>query len=132
MRSSWQFVGLGSRVATRTFLIFTACLSLPAIVAAFALNAYVSRQAEHRAHEELLTRAKNYGFLLFERLKDTEEDLGHSADLLLQGKLSSSQFYALTSKRFHVTRVTNAVGVADANSSAVTLDGSNGGIRPVL
>jgi len=131
MRIQWQFVGLGSRVATRTFLIFAACLALPAIVAAFSLNTYISHQAERRAHDELLTRAKNYGFLLFERLKDTEEDLSHSADLLLDGKISIAQLYALNSKRFHVTSVVNSAIAAPSNMS-IQIESGPHGIRPTL
>ncbi|HEU4653826.1 MAG TPA: EAL domain-containing protein [Steroidobacteraceae bacterium] len=132
MRKGWELAGLGSRVATRTFLIFAACLSLPAIIAAIALNAYVSQQAERRAHEELLTRAKNFGFLLFERLKDTEEDLNHAADLVLAGKLSVEQLYALQSKRFHVTNVLTQSNASTSASSRVEVIQEAGAAKPTI
>jgi diguanylate cyclase (GGDEF)-like protein len=133
MRGRWELTGLGSRVATRTFLIFGACLSVPALCAALALNVFISKQAERRAHDELVSRAKDYGYLLFERLKDTDEDLNRAIDLVLEGKLSVEQLYAIPSKRFHIIDVaTNSMDRAGAGSTHLEVVQDTHGSRPSL
>jgi diguanylate cyclase (GGDEF)-like protein len=131
MSARWELTGLGSRVATRTFLIFAACLAIPAVLAALALNSFMTQEAQVRARDDLTVRAKSYGYLLFERIGDAEQDASRVADLVLANATSVEQHEKAVSHRFRILDIQRLAGGLLA-STELTLISDASGAQPIL
>lgn len=133
MTTRWELTGLGSRVATRTFLIFAACLAIPALLAVLALNSFMTQEAQERARNDLTVRAKSYGYLLFERIKDAEQEANRIADLILAGAASIEKNETVASHRFRILDVQrhDAEHPAIASTELSLIDDASGA-HPVL
>jgi hypothetical protein len=133
MRTRWELTGLGSRVATRTFLIFAACLAIPAVLAALALNSFLTHEAQKRARDDLTIRAKSYGYLLFERIRDAEQEASRIADLVLTNSAAVEQYEKPASHRFRILDVQRLSGGPAAGASTeLSLTSDASGEQPIL
>jgi diguanylate cyclase (GGDEF)-like protein len=106
--------GLGTRVATRTFLTFALCAIAPIAVLAFISHRTVRDELQAVAVERLEQASKSYGLLIFERLRQTSELLTRLADAYLDGGGSLDDLRAFSSLR---VRIVDARADADADAA---------------
>src|SRR5678815_405680 len=111
--SSARFGGLGTRVAARTFALFCLCAIVPIVVSAVVADRMVRTKLRSDASIRLETTSKNYGLLVFERLRQTDEALRGIAALGLADRLQLDDIRSFRSTHFKVVDV--ATGAANTN-----------------
>jgi diguanylate cyclase (GGDEF)-like protein len=108
-----RFAGLGTRVAARTFALFCLCAIVPIVVSAVVADRMVRTKLRSDASIRLETTSKNYGLLVFERLRQTDEALRGIAALGLADRLQLDDIRSFRSTHFKVVDV--ATGAANTN-----------------
>ena len=113
--SAWRptITGLDTRVAARTFAIFCLCAVLPMVLSACIADRFVSQKFHALAAAQLTQTSKNYGLLIFQRLKETDEMLAELAELNLQGDLSLQNLRDFPSRHFQIIGVRSDAAPAD-------------------
>jgi diguanylate cyclase len=114
------FTGLGTKVATRTFLTFALCAVAPIALLAFISHRTVSAELRDVATERLTHASKAYGLLIFERLRQSSELLGRLAEAYLRGQGSESDLRDFSSRRIRVIDVRSGAQ-ADPGAPGVRL-----------
>jgi diguanylate cyclase (GGDEF)-like protein len=107
--------GLGTRVATRTFLTFALCAITPIALLAFISHQTVRDELRALAVERLAHTSKSYGLLIFERVRQSGELLTRLADAQLRGAGSVQDLRAFSSARVRIVDVRTG---ADADAVA--------------
>lgn len=110
--------GLGTRVATRTFLTFALCAIAPIVLLAFMSHYAVSARLSELAAERLARTSKSYGLLLFERLSQSEELLIQMADAQLLGATSAADLRGFDSRVLRIVDVRTHAPTDEAASGA--------------
>ncbi|MFL6620237.1 MAG: putative bifunctional diguanylate cyclase/phosphodiesterase [Povalibacter sp.] len=99
--------GLSTRVETRTLALFVACALIP--VAAFAIFGFlvVTQNLRDLTQTQLDATTKNYGLLVFERLKAIDDELTSLARRYEQDDLSPEEIATVSDARatFRVVQV---------------------------
>ncbi|MGH8174657.1 MAG: putative bifunctional diguanylate cyclase/phosphodiesterase [Steroidobacter sp.] len=99
------FTGLGTRVATRTFLTFGLCALIPIALSALISHRVVSDELRGLAAARLMQASKAYGLLVYERLRQNEELLTRLARIHLEGNLSAAELREFESERVRIIDV---------------------------
>jgi len=107
-----RFAGLGTRVAARTFALFCLCAIVPIVVSAVVADRMVRTKLSNDAAIRLESTSKNYGLLVFERLRQTDEALQGIAALGLADRLQLDDIRAFRSSHFKVVDVLTGPAVA--------------------
>jgi len=111
--SSARFGGLGTRVAARTFALFCLCAIVPIVVSALIADRMVKTKLRNDAAIRLESTSKNYGLLVFERLRQTDEALAGIAALGLADRLPLDDIRAFRSIHFKVVDAVAGAAIAD-------------------
>jgi diguanylate cyclase (GGDEF)-like protein len=111
--SSGRFAGLGTRVAARTFALFCLCAIVPIVVSAVVADRMVRTKLRNDAAIRLESTSKNYGLLVFERLRQTDEALQGIAALGLADRLQLDDIRSFRSTHFKVVDV--VAGASNVN-----------------
>src|SRR3954468_21616994 len=90
---------LPTRVATRTLALFVACALIP--VAAFAVFGFtvVTQNLRDLTQAQLDATTKNYGLLVYERLKAIDDELTRLARRYEQGDLPADEIATASDAR---------------------------------
>src|SRR4051812_8780798 len=107
-----RFGGLGTRVAARTFALFCLCAIVPIVVSALVADRMVRTKLRDEAAIRLESTSKNYGLLVFERLRQIDEALAGIAALGLADRLPLDDIRAFRSAHFKVVDVVMGAAVA--------------------
>src|SRR5689334_14853981 len=107
-----RFAGLGTRVAARTFALFCLCAIVPIVVSAVVADRMVRTKLSTDAAVRLESTSKNYGLLVFERLRQTDEALQGIAALGLADRLQLDDIRSFRSAHFKVVDVLTGPSVA--------------------
>jgi diguanylate cyclase (GGDEF)-like protein len=107
MAGTRRTVGLGSRVALRTYLLFCLCSIAPVVLFAAFGYTYVNDELHHAAQARLAAASKRYGVLLFERLSEADQFLAERARLSLRSQISPTE-RTLSSDRVRVLSIEEA------------------------
>jgi diguanylate cyclase (GGDEF)-like protein len=110
--SSAPFGGLGTRVAARTFALFCLCAIVPIVVSALVADRMVKTKLRNDAAIRLESTSKNYGLLVFERLRQTDEALAGIAALGLADRLPLDDIRAFRSTHFKVVDAVAGAAIA--------------------
>ena len=110
--SSGRFAGLGTRVAARTFALFCLCAIVPIVVTAVVADRMVRTKLSNDAAIRLESTSKNYGLLVFERLRQTDEALQEIAALALADRLQLADIRRFHSSHFKVVDVVTGDAIA--------------------
>ena len=110
--SSGRFAGLGTRVAARTFALFCLCAIVPIVVSALIADRMVKTKLRNDAAIRLESTSKNYGLLVFERLRQTDEALAGIAALGLADRLPLDDIRAFRSTHFKVVDAVAGAAIA--------------------
>jgi diguanylate cyclase len=110
--SSARFGGLGTRVAARTFALFCLCAIVPIVVSALIADRMVKTKLRNDAAIRLESTSKNYGLLVFERLRQTDEALAGIAALGLADRLPLDDIRAFRSTHFKVVDAVAGAAIA--------------------
>jgi diguanylate cyclase (GGDEF)-like protein len=100
-------VGLGSRVALRTYLLFCLCSIAPVVLFAGFGYRYVRTELYTAAQARLDAASKRYGVLLFERLNEADAFLAERARLSLEG-ITAAPGRSVFNERVRVLSVQDA------------------------
>jgi diguanylate cyclase (GGDEF)-like protein len=107
MAGTRRTIGLGSRVALRTYLLFCLCSIAPVVLFAAFGYTYVNDELHRAAQARLAAASKRYGVLLFERLDGADQFLAERARLSLRSAISPSE-RTLSSERVRVLSIEEA------------------------